>query len=438
MTLYPFQQEGVAQQLKFLRENESHACYNASTVGTGKTLMTLEVLKHLDTKSQLIICPRIARFTWEEEIAKWCENGSIVHIYSEEDLPTHLDFQFPRYYITTYDLARKNLYNRLKYIQFDALVIDEAHKIKTTDSRQSKAILQDYFYNAQYKIFLSGTPCTKNIVDMYAPLSRILPKEFPDFDQFVNEYSNIKITPYGTEYFGIKNADKLQNILRSKCLIRYKAEEVVKDLPKVTHQTIYLPQELKLNYNDQIKEHYERLYWALNTNRSLANKMPEGLAAHRRLQGEAKVPAAIEFLASLIEQGESIVVFAYHREVIRKLEREISLRITKCGSITGATPDFERQATLKAFKFREIKVLIGQINACGVALNGLQEVSNICVIVEPDWSPAVIEQAIGRLNRIGQTKPVIVYHLVVKNSMDESITSILIRKAKEFKKVLDD
>jgi SWI/SNF-related matrix-associated actin-dependent regulator 1 of chromatin subfamily A len=158
------------------------------------------------------------------------------------------------------------------------------------------------------------------------------------------------------------------------------------------------------------------------------------LSTLRRDLAETKVEAAVEFVSNLLEQGESIVVFCHHREVVRRITESLS-RSYSVGSVFGDTPIANRELLISAFQAGSAQCLICSIRAAGVGLN-LQK-SHIAVFVEEDWSPSAMAQAKARIRRIGQKSFCLYYYLLYPESIDMKVHEVVERKAKDISKFWD-
>lgn len=436
LSLLPFQVEAVEKMLTFLRSNKG--CYNACEMGLGKSVQTIAALNTLLCKRILIICPAVMRSTWEREISKWSVFGPrTLVIETKDDFKglAHCDVA-----IISYDLATKHI-DKLDY-NYDALVLDEAHHLKNLKAKRTRAIL-DFekpgpWLNSTYHIALSGTPFTQSVIDGFTLFNAFDPDNFSNFWSFAGNYAFRRSTPWGTQYFGVKNAEVLSRKIRSKFYIRYRKDEVLKDLPPKTYVPIILEDKYRVTYTKEEKEAIATYKKLLKQSFSGASyrmpKAPESLAKSRREQGEKKVSAVVEFVKEILEQGIPVVLFAYHRSVIFKLLTELDEY--KPGVIYGDTSAENRTLSIDRFQNGETNLFIGQMQAAGVGITLTR--SSTAVLSELDWSPSIIAQSTDRLHRISQLNPVTVYYFQVKNSIDDDIVKTVIAKAQAFKQVLDE
>lgn len=441
-TLFPFQEEAINKTINFLQNNPTHSCYNACEMGLGKTVQAIVAMNTLGYKKVLVVCPAIMRLVWQSEIKSWVNPIAPAYtILSGKDITGM--FKVPwSWLITSYDLASSpTLLRYLEEISFDAIICDEAHYLKNSKAKRTKTVLQKLFPKAKYHLALSGTPFTTRIVDGYTLFHRMLPTRFPDFNSFVNEFSYCQIKHISGrtihDYFGVKNADILRNIIRSAFYVRYTKEECLKDLPAKQFSKITLPIDYAVvpkesSKKESLEAQAELIRQAIEDGKD-PPPLPQTLAEHRRLQGEKKVPAVIEFVSNLLEQSIPVVCFAWHKNVIHALNeafREYSPAI-----ITGDTPAGARAEAVAAFQDGKTLLFIGNYIAAGVGIT--LTVSSTVVLAELDWSPTTISQAVARTHRIGQRQMVTIYYFSVEKSLDESIERVLLNRIKDFEKVLE-
>lgn len=424
--LYPFQIEGAAKTVRFLRERG--CCYNGSEMGTGKTVMTLRAIEEISSCEHplhvLVICPAIATLVWEMEWYKWADHRKYLGC--------------PK--ILSYDKASRENYKKVllkPLVPYDVLVLDEAHYVKNPEAARTKAVLEEIWPTIKYKICLSGTPFTQSIMDCWPVFSRMNPEDFSDYWEFVKSYTKVVRIPYGPRYKfeGVKNAEKLKKIINDKFFFRYTKEKVLKELPGKTYQLIPLGPEYKVPTTPDQEKEQERYLELLKKSFATgqpAPKPPIPIATRAREQGLKKIPAIVEFARNLLDAETPIIIFCYHTEVIEKLKEE--LKSYGPVSIYGKTPDAERKRAVEQFQSGESNCFIGQFKAAGTSITLTR--SSTVILGEMSWSPSDVSQAIDRADRIGQESLVTVYYFAVAASVDEKFQEVLMQKSKAFKKVI--
>ena len=156
----------------------------------------------------------------------------------------------------------------------------------------------------------------------------------------------------------------------------------------------------------------------------------------RRYIGLSKIKATVDLVKNDLGDGgiEKLVIFAYHRNVIEALRRELSQFHPVV--VYGGTPPEKRQKNIDKFQDgKRCRIFIGQIVAAGTGIN--LTVAHNAIFVEPDWVPSNNAQAAMRLHRYPQKKPVLIRFLMIQHSIDEEISRAYRKKAKMISQVFD-
>ena len=157
----------------------------------------------------------------------------------------------------------------------------------------------------------------------------------------------------------------------------------------------------------------------------------------RRKIGIGKVEPSAEHITNILESEHKVVVFAYHTDVILGLKEK--LKKFNPLALMGSTPSKMRQAVIEKFiNNRDSRVFIGQIQAAGVGIDGLQHAASLAVFVEITHTPGEIKQAIGRLYREGQKRPCLFQFLMVEGTVDEQVLDSTLFKDKNIKTIMKD
>lgn len=454
--LLPFQIETVRKSIEFLQnKNESNGVYVANEQGLGKTVTTLATRNTLQLSPTLIVSPAVMRLTWEGEVYSWCRFSStsvpkVKVIEHAEDID---DIAGAEFVIISYSLLiNLDVLQKLAAFSFELIILDEAHNIKNYKSKRTKSA-QALCGRIKYKILLSGTPFSVNVIDGYVPFSLLSPSKFPSYISFGDRYSEcevIKIPKWSfnpvtkrkqrmmlevKKYFGLKNAEELREIIRSNFYIRYKKDDVLTELPPKIFQKIILPETLSVKYQAseyaKIQAEKALLWESIENDKPIV--VPSYIAQHRRQQGLEKVPAITEFVREKLDAEIPIVLFAHHKDVIAQIAE--ALKEFNPVLITGDTANEDRQEAIRKFQEGETNLFIGNIIAAGTGIT-LHRSSTV-ILGELDFVPSNLAQAVDRVSRIGQKNQVIVYFFVVAKSLDEQLEELVIRRTKEFKSVLD-
>ena len=394
--------------------------------------------------SLLVICPASMILSWRAELNKWSTSDfEVLCITKGTDLK-----KLPSTKITcvivSYDTAKTK--NAIKALttgpRWDMLILDEAQKLKKRDTMRTKAILGPIWAKSRYRICLSGTPITDNVMDAYPTFAKIFPKGFANpegirhYWDFGNYFAEKESTAYGDKYYGIKNAAELRKIIRTNFFVRYTKEDVCPEMPSKTWSKIILPPEyslkMKKSEEEMFKHEVEVIKNALEKGTPIP-AVPATIAGVRKQQALHKLPPILEFIEDLLEQKLPVVVFTYHNDVLNRCKEY--LNAFNPVTISGSTSAKERFLNVKAFQEdKSTNLFIGQIIAAGTGITLTR--SHIVVLAENTWSPADIAQAVDRVHRIGTTKPVDIYYFSVENSIEERLLTAVMEKAKVIDAVL--
>ncbi len=418
LELMAYQQEAVTKSLAFLEKSKGF--YNASDMGTGKSIMTLECLSKLDVEKILIVCPKIVKLVWQIEIKKWYKGEA--------------EFTIINYEETRNPEKLKQLILR----KFDVMVMDESHKLKNRKAQVTKAVLGDLWDSVKYRICLSGTPMTQGIPDLFTLYSRFLPEAFSNYYEFANTFSHQKQTPWGTSYFGVKNAELLKKLSTCNFLFRYKRDDVLTQLPDKVFTKVPLSAEYAVKETPEEKSAHEnwvrQVQIALSSGQKVRAAPPKSIQTLLLEQGLKKIPRIKELVEEFASQQIKSVIFCVHQKVVEQLG--ISLKEFRPSIIYGPTSQTDRELAIDNFQNGDSLVAILSYGAASLGIT--LTASHIVVLGEYSYSPAEVMQGISRCDRIGQKNNVQIFYPVVEGSVDTDCIDILMRKVKDFSTLFNE
>ena len=412
--------------------------------GCGKTRPLLEAGKD---GRQLYLCPAAIRFQVAEEAVRY---GARV----QEDvqvLRNGKDKLRPdaTLVICSYDLmVTPPVWKQLFSAEWDSLVLDEGHMLKTPSAKRTRAVYGfkadsagALFRRAKRVWVATGTPILNDPSEIWTHVSRLFPEAKGDcrtLSQWIERYCQYVDTPYGPKIFGVKNPHELREKLRPT-MSRLRKTDVLADLPPLLVDT-FVVEPRDIDMTDVPEDALEELQRLLREDDADAitaiTSLSVPLATLRRRIGLAKAKAVAEAVYGHLWAGGGgkVLVFFQHTDV----GEAICDALQHQGPVLyqgGMTPS-QREAALKAFnKDPKCKVFVGQIQAAGTGLN--LQIADRVFIAEPAWTPALNEQAIARSYRGGQTNMVHASLCVLKKSVDEDVTRVLVRKAKLVSEIVD-
>jgi SNF2 family DNA or RNA helicase len=411
--------------------------------GCGKTRPLLEAGK---LYRQLYICPSAIRFQVAEEAVRYGarEAGDVQIIRSGKDKVR----EDAGLVVVSYDLAATpEVWKQLFKQSWGSLVLDEGHMLKTPSAKRTRAIYGfkadsagALFRRAEKVWVATGTPVLNDPSEIWTHVSRLFPEAKGDcrtLAHWIEKYCQYTDTPYGPKIFGVKNPTELRQKL-SKTMSRLRKTDVLKELPPLLVDTFTVePREIDLEgVPVEALEELERLLRDDRSDIRSIETLSVPLATLRRRIGLAKAKAVAEAVQGHLWSGGDgkVLVFYQHTDVGQEIFD--ALRFNGPVLYQGGMTPTQREAAIKSFsKDPKCKVFIGQIQAAGTGLN-LQMADRV-FIAEPSWTPALNEQAIARAYRGGQPNMVHASLCVLKKSVDEDVTRVLVRKAKLVSEIVD-
>lgn len=431
LELLPYQTEGVRAILEILARRP--AAYLGDEMGLGKTIQADAVRQGLQAKSCLVICPAILRSNWVREFIRWGNLPALDYPLSitKGDGKTVKAIKIHNIVVTSFDMTRSHsVLDALERKYWDLLILDEAHKLSNRKAQMTYNCLTTLWRRAEKKLLLSGTPVRNEIIDAFTTFNACAPDIFPAFWTFARRYTGCKRGHWGWDFSGGKNLPELRQKIRASFFIRRTKKQVLEQLPDKQYSMVRLPVVYKSTLTPM-----EREAAKLAIDRDELPAMTAHYMTERRLLGEAKADAVVEYLTELTEHKNRLVVFAYHRGLIDDLTRKAQPLGTVL-TIHGGTPMDVRQKAIDLFQSDapETIILVGQITAAGVGIT--LTAADTCVFPELSLSPVENSQAVDRLHRIGQKNNVQCHILIGEGTIDEDISESLVKKMKNMKEVL--
>jgi superfamily II DNA or RNA helicase len=430
--LRDYQREGLGW-MEFLRNMSFGGCL-ADDMGVGKTaqvLALLETRRELRsegklTRPSLVVVPRSLVFNWREEAERFTPNLRLLDHTGAERFGED-SFDGYDVVLTTYGTMRRDA-PRLKDIEFDYLILDEAQAVKNSGTESAKAIR---LLKGAHRLALSGTPVENHLGELFSLFEFLNPG-------MLNAASVFKIAGGGgLRNIGEDSLNLLAHALRPFILRRTK-EQVARELPPKTEQTIYCelkPPQRKL-YNE-LREHYRNTLLGKIAKEGMGKAKIQVLEALLRLRQAACHPALIDakrgeeasakmdaLLAQLREvtaEGHKALVFSQFTSFLKIVRKHLDEEGLVYEYLDGATRD--RQAPVERFQNDpDCKLFLISLKAGGLGLN--LTAAGYVFLLDPWWNPAVEAQAVDRAHRIGQVQQVFAYRLIARDTVEEKVLEL--------------
>jgi SNF2 family DNA or RNA helicase len=415
--LRPYQRRG-ADWLAFLRDAQLGAVL-ADDMGLGKTLQAISALRG----RSLVVCPKSVVYNWADEIARF-RSGLRVALYHGpvRELDRSADVT-----LTTYAVLRLDS-DRLAQEVWDAVVLDEAQAIKNAASQTARA---SFGLRAAFRLALSGTPIENRLEELWSLMHFCNPGLLGGRSHFLERY----VEPIASGESAA--AERLRVKIRPFVLRRLK-KEVLPELPPRTEAVLHV------ELDDAERVVYDAVRAA--TKKDVVAKLASGggvlavLEALLRLRQAAchsglvpgqsaacssKVERLLEALEDAASDGHKALVFSQWTSLLDLVEPHLRTAGIPFTRLDGTTLD--RSAVVAEFQDAHgPPVMLVSLKAGGTGLN-LTAADHV-FLLDPWWNPAVEEQAADRAHRIGQDRPVIVYRLVAKDTVEERLMALKEKK----------
>ena len=383
----------------------------------------------------LVVVPKSLVFNWVEEINRFAP-GLRILVYAGSGREHYFDY-FDMYdvVLVTYGLLRKDI-DLFVRIPFDLVILDESRYIKNPDSMIFKAVIR---LRGEQRMVLTGTPVENSLTDLWAQMEFINPGLLGSF-RFFQEKFVIPIEKQQDK----KALNKLRLMIQPFLLRRTK-QEVATDLPDISVQRIYTEMSADQSrfYEEEKSKVRNAVLKLINEGRSSKLMIPvlQGLTRLRLaanhpvlvdknyLGDSGKFEEVIEMIRTITSEKHKILVFSSFVKVLRVYETQLKEEGIPYVMLTGGTSQKMRKEMVKRFQEDEnIPVFLVSVMAGGFGLNLIA--ADYVMILDPWWNPAVEQQAIDRTHRIGQTRKVMVYKIISRDSIEEKIMQYQQKKAR--------
>jgi SWI/SNF-related matrix-associated actin-dependent regulator of chromatin subfamily A-like protein 1 len=426
-TAMPHQVEGIHTCV----ENHGGRSILGLEMGTGKTLMGVIIAAHYGG-SILFICPAGKKPDWKKENKQWMGVDTVDCEHATDDVSTET-----RPVIVSFDVAAKN--HSILTRKWTTIVMDECQKIKNDCVRSMN--IMPVLQSAEHVLMLTGTPQQSKPLELFNLLTAILPKVFPSKIQFMNRYCDGKLNAWGEwEANGCFHSKELFFILQ-QVMIRYRTEDVIKDLPPLTRVIVRIDSddaEFAANMIE-MKAKFSRLCAEASSETDPQKKRKKSKECQQqslvmwRESGLHKVTICMPIiLADMAAHPEDkYIIWCEHMVQVKYISDKL-VDLYPYVAVTGETPPAKRTSMLEGVSNPDgpLRVAVLSIKSCGEGLNLVPGVSRMW-FVETDHTPSLMLQAEKRAHRKGCVKPVFSNWVVLNDSHDDHVLAGL--KGKQYK-----
>lgn len=428
--LREYQRDGLGW-FNFLQEFGFGGCL-ADDMGLGKTIQVLALLqarkirklkKGEARKPSIAIVPKSLVFNWQEEAAKFTPDLKVIDYTGTGRNNLNSQIAEVDLIITTYATFRRDI-STWQDREFDYAILDEAQAIKNPTAQASKAVR---LLKAAHRLAMTGTPIENHLGDLWSIF------EFLNPGMLGRSKASINFRP------GEGDSDRVRalgNALRPFILRRTK-EQVLKELPDKTEQTLYCdmsPKQKKLY--TELRDHYRE-----NLTKQVAKaglkqskihvleallRLRQAACDPRLLDEKSKVPGAkiellLEQLDEVICDGHKVLVFSQFTSLLKIFSSAVEKRGWQYAYLDGSSN--RRDKIVSRFQNDDdCPLFLISLKAGGHGLN--LTAADYVYLLDPWWNPAIEAQAIDRAHRMGQQKPVMAYRMITRGTVEDKIIEL--------------
>ena len=423
----------------------------ADDMGLGKTLQVIALLtafyqEKTEQKAagnegsgselplpSLIVCPASLVYNWGQEFARFSPEIRVLLIAGtakerQEQLEEQMRMEASegaQVIITSYDLLKRD---REAYLgrTFEYEIIDEAQVIKNAKTQGAKAVKE---ISANARFALTGTPVENRLSELWSIFDFLMPGFLYSYRKFRERY----------ELPIVKNQDpEALTALRRMTgpfVLRRLKKDVLRELPTKEERIVYSAasgrqQKLYTASALKLKEALAGGAWSGNGKLEVLSQLMrlrqiccDPALCFEDYTGEsAKLETCVSLIASASAAGHKILLFSQFASMLERIRERLLQEGISSHLLVGATPKEERSRMVQAFASDEVPVFLISLKAGGTGLN--LTAADIVIHYDPWWNVAAQNQATDRAYRIGQEKPVTVYKLILKDTIEENLLKL--------------
>ncbi len=439
--LYPYQKEGIRFAAK------AGKAIIADEMGLGKTIQAIGTAELLRKEglvdSILILCPTSLKYQWRSEIRKF--TNAEVYVIEGAHLKRKEAYSRPEpYKIISYNSACNDI-KILGKLQTDMLIMDEVQRLKNWNTQISMAARK---IESDYSVILSGTPLENKLDELYAIVELVDNFRLAPYYSFKEEHI---LSDETGKVLGYKGLNEIGKQL-SDILIRRRKKDVKLQMPKRMDKNLFVPMtKEQMDMHSEWQKLVRMIVLKWQKHHFLSEKDRKKLLLHlsqmrmvcdssyildQKTRYDTKVDECVNLICDIVcEEGEKVVVFSQWERMTRLVAKELSEKGIGFEYLYGGVPSEKRKCLVDNFMNNPESRVFLSTDAGSTGLN-LQAAATIINIDLP-WNPAVLEQRIGRIYRLGQQNNIQVINLVAPHSIEESMVGKLRFKTSMFEGVLD-
>jgi superfamily II DNA or RNA helicase len=439
--LYPYQKQGACFAARAGR------CLIADDMGLGKTVQAIaaaEILvRAMGIERVLIVCPTSLKHQWRNEVDKFTGRSALVveGLLMERSAQYDADALFK---IANYDVLHRDV-AMIRRWGPELIILDEAQRIKNWKTRAARSVKQ---LDCDYAFVLTGTPLENRLDELHSIVEFVDRFHLGPLFRFLSEHQHVD--DHG-RVVGYRNLSGISRSL-APVLLRRTKREVLTELPERMEKRFFVPMTAQQQachdenrdivarivhkwrrYGFLSEGDQRRMTCALQNMRMACNStyLLDGQTDHGHKADE--LAATLEEI--LEERDAKVVIFSQWLRMHELIARRLARRNWDHVLFHGGVPGPRRKDLIRRFQETRSCRLFLSTDAGGVGLN----LQNASAVINADlpWNPAVLEQRIGRVHRLGQHRPVRVVNFIARGTIEEGMLGLLSFKQSMFAGVLD-
>lgn len=442
VSLYPYQIEGIRKAFR------AGNVIIADEMGLGKTVQaiaTAELFRRQGMiENVLVVCPTSLKYQWMREIDRFTGEKTEV-VEGNLTVRCRLHKEKRSFFTVTSFHSLANDLKAMGSLHYDMVIIDEVQRLKNWDTKMSRMLRR---LDSDYAVVLSGTPLENKIEELYSVMEFVDPYclgPYHDFmDHTVVRSETGKVTGY-------KNLNTVGRLIEQRMIRRRKAD-VALQMPERTDTVRYVTMtDQQREMHDESQSIVAQLVFKWQRLKFLSDKDRNRLLLElskmrmvcdstfildQQSRFDTKVEECIDIIQSAIEGNDTkVVVFSQWERMARLIAAELQKNDIGFEYLHGGVPSAKRGEMMNNFNSNpDIRVFLST-DAGSTGLN--LQTASLLINIDLPWNPAVLEQRIARIYRLGQKRNVQVINLVAANTIEERMLSTLNFKASLFGRILD-
>ncbi|MBH52977.1 MAG: serine/threonine protein kinase [Opitutaceae bacterium] len=408
----------------------------ADEMGLGKTVQVATLLKLYGSgrKPNLIVCPASVVPVWHNEFRRWFPRTELETLQSNHHFG---DQSEPKIWVASYTQLRRHKH-LLNEVQFAHVVLDEAQSIKNPDAKVSQAC---FAAKAEHRLALTGTPLENKNQDLWSIFRFLMPGLLGGRKAFQEDLErdpsvflpklNKQISPFVLRRTKMEVAKELPEKVETNLLCPM-TEVQRREYARLTSEGI---QELGNDIDSILKEKNLNLLSLLTRLRQVAcdpDLLPWG---NNTLEDSGKIKTLLDRLSDILSSGHKVVIFSQFVSFLDRIRKIIRQKLPDYSvyELRGSTTNRAKPVTgFQDDPNASIMLVSLKAGGTGITLHAADYV----FLMDPWWNPAIEDQAIDRVHRIGQDKTVFVYRLVTQGTIEERIMELKASKRDLFEQVI--